>query len=82
MRTAKEIRAYLKQQHWYKDFVRNTKKRGDTSLILKPCIRGYNGRYTITRAFTWYLTSQGHDVWEYRSRLFSQWYDKGRRDKK
>lgn len=75
MRTAKEIRKYLKQQHWYKEYVRNLKFKHLYILF----IRGYQGSCTISSAFVWIDTPEGHTVWSRRNLLFLRWYYRGRR---
>ena len=76
MRTAKEIRNYLKQQKWYKDFVRNTKEEFSKDMV-KYITRGYNRGHTIGSGFTWYLTPQGRGYWKAIDNKFREWYNKG-----
>lgn len=82
MRTAKEIRKYLKQQKWYNEYTYNTKKFAHLcgqkrENYDKDHIRGYEKLRTISGAFLWYETQQGIDVWALRDETFCQWYNKG-----
>lgn len=77
MRTAKEIRRYLKQQHWYKEYVRNVKPRWSKRNIARY-IKGYEGYCTIGGAFFWKKTIQGHRTWMRREELFTNWYNRGK----
>lgn len=78
MRTAKEIRKYLKQQKWYKDFVRNTRFRFKYSKSkAKYVIRGYCKKDTIACAFLWDRIPQDHEYWEAIDNRFRNWYNKG-----
>lgn len=76
MRTAKEIRQYLKQQRWYNDFVHNTRVRYKDRRS-KYIIRGYCKKDTIGCAFLWDHTPQDHEYWEAIYYRFKKWYDKG-----
>lgn len=77
MRTSKEIRQYLKQQHWYKDFVHYTKRENQLyGNYEKVCLRGYFGPETIAYAFLWRRTKEGIRVWRHRDYKFRNWYDK------
>ena len=78
MRTAKEIRQYLMQQRWYKDYVRNVKKHPyRTKESKKEVLRGDKKEDTILFAFSWYLTSQGVEYWTNVWDKFMKWYSKG-----
>lgn len=77
VRTAKEIRQYLRQQRWYKDFLYNTRKSyGKDKKKAKKCLRGYRGSETLLCAFQWYKTPQGQKKWSERALIFRQWYYK------
>lgn len=79
MRTAKEIRQYLKCQPWYKDFVYNNKKYGfGNKAYKKYTLRGYRHAGTISRAFSWCSTKEGLTVWVNRDVAFRAWYVRGR----
>lgn len=78
MRTAKEIRRYLKQQHWYKEYVRNAKSIRLKSYYLFH-VRGYKGKSTISNAFFWDSSPQGHNIWNHRDVLFVNWYNRGKK---
>lgn len=75
MRTAKEIRKYLIQQRWYKDFVSNLRYRG--SNVIKKITRGYLKKDTVSCGFMWDATPQGHDYWHRINDTFINWYNKG-----
>ena len=82
MRTAKEIRKYLKQQKWYKDFIYNAKKHAEIWNIIYPhdeknFIRGYKKEMTISSAFIWVEDWQGSTKWSSRDKNFVNWYNKG-----
>lgn len=77
MRTSKEIRWYLKQQHWYKEYVRETSKFPD--YIRMRAVRGYFGIDTISEAFFWSDTPQGQNTWFHRDVLFVNWYNRGKK---
>lgn len=81
MRTAKEIRKYLKQQKWYNEYTYNAKKfalyiREDKNYC-NDHVRGYEKSRTISGAFLWDGTQQGIDVWSLRDGAFCEWYNKG-----
>lgn len=78
MRTAKEIRRYLKQQHWYKEYVSNLKPIWTRRNMICH-IRGYKGDCTISAAFLWDATLQGCDTWRRRDKLFTNWYNRGKK---
>lgn len=79
MRTAKEIRQYLKMQKWYKDYVRNVKnERSLQKKDKKAILRGYNKYATISGAFFWNNTYQGLVFWAKVDEKFLKWYSKGR----
>lgn len=75
MRTAKEIRQYLVQQRWYKDFVRNVSKYSKNHS--KEFLRGYYKENTISGGFFWADTMQGHDYWSRIENNFYSWYKRG-----
>lgn len=79
MRTAKEIRNYLKQQKWYKDFVRNTRLRYryHNKNTVKYVLRGYCKIDTIKCAFYWDRTPQYYKYWKAMDGKFRNWYNKG-----
>lgn len=88
MRTAKEIRQYLKSKPWYKDFVYNVKKspyeykskytRTIRKADAKRVLKGYFGLETLEAAFSWHRTKEGPYTWALRDQLFEQWYEKGK----
>lgn len=73
MRTAKEIRRYLKQQHWYKEYVRNIANE-ENKTYCRKFIRGYEGRVSIICAFRWLMNPQRVEVWV--NYLFMNWYNR------
>lgn len=77
MRTAREIRKYLKQQHWYKEYKRCVKATcfytGDLF------IRGYKGEVTISSALSWRGSPSGYKAWKHRCLLFHRWYKRGKK---
>lgn len=77
MRIAKEIRRYLKQQHWYKEYVREVSKFPDYIRI--RALRGYFGIYTIGSTFFWDDTPQNVHTWSHRDYLFIRWYNRGKK---
>ena len=80
MRTAKEIRQYLIQQRWYKDYVRNVKKNLYlTKKDKKEFLKGYQGDCTILYAFCWIETLQGSVYWSNVWDKFMKWYSKGKK---
>ena len=82
MRTAKEIRNYLSQQLWYKEYIRNSKKFAKSYKMVetnygKDIIRGYEKSRTICAAFIWSETMQGADIWVSINNKFIEWYNRG-----
>lgn len=75
MRTAKEIRAYLKQQHWYKEYVRKARSYPNT---FNRSIRGYFGESTLYAAFFWGCGRE-ISIWCHRKDLFVDWYNRGKK---
>lgn len=78
MRTAKEIRQYLRQQKWYKDYVYNVKKN-IRDPYRSEALRGYMKIQTISAPFLWDETPQGDYYWRRIDDKFMKWYDKGRK---
>lgn len=78
MRTAKEIRRYLKQQHWYKEYVRNIANE-ENKTYCRKFIRGYEGGVSIIGAFRWLRAPQRVEVWVVRNYLFMNWYNRGKK---
>lgn len=78
MRTAKEIRNYLKQQKWYNDFVyytkKNLRKQPKYSKYIRNALKGYHKDLTIHNAFCWSDTKEGYYVWKFRHLKFNDWY--------
>lgn len=86
MRTAKEIRQYLKCQPWYNNFKYYTKTSRcyywhDKSSS-KKALRGYRYVDTISVAFSWRYTIEGFDVWDQRDMTFRKWYFKNENTEK
>ena len=77
MRTAREIRKYLKQQHWYKEYVRDVAKVPDYLRI--RAVRGYLGINTTNSAFFWCDAPQDIRAWSHRDDLFVNWYNRGKK---
>lgn len=75
MRTAREIRRYLKQQHWYKEYVRKARRYPN---IFNRAIRGYLGEDTLYGAFDF---GYGHEflIWYHRQVFFYDWYNRGKK---
>lgn len=76
MRTAKEIRQYIKQQRWYNDFKKNIEKYGFPHSA-NDFLRGYYKENTISGGFFWQITSQGVEYWGEIEKKFCYWYKKG-----
>lgn len=84
MRTAKEIRKYLKQQKWYKDYIYNAKRDAKIWGRIYPrdeknFIRGYKKEGTICGAFFWMDAFIGSSKWSLRDKNFVKWYNKGKK---
>lgn len=82
MRTAKEIRQYLRQQRWNKEYIYNARRFGTVYRMIdtnhgNDFIRGYEKIRTICAAFIWSKTIEGSDVWNLRDINFRKWYSKG-----
>ena len=77
MKTEKEIKEYLENKVWYKEFVKNTINQLPKEIngYLHQVISGKNGRGTISSAFTWSLTEEGREYWEEIAKKFISWYD-------
>lgn len=79
MRTEKQIKDWLKEQSWYADYVFNCVKRAtnlnDTIQHLEKALDGNLRIDTITKAFLWAETPQGHVFWMKINDKFKRWYN-------
>lgn len=75
MRTAKEVRRYMRRQAWYRDFRRIILTEKSLSLLEKiRILRGKYGDDTLMDTFTWEDTVQGYEFWRSAMVAMFDWY--------
>lgn len=74
MKTADEIKGWLRKQDWFGAFVKNIEEYYHNDDMLSDIINGEHGRTTILVAFTWRDTEEGHDFWRNIENKFLFWY--------
>lgn len=75
MKTAKEVKQWLERKSWYKDFKDAVIENYIYDSEFK--LRILNGEFlerTISGAFQWDRTKEGHDVWHDRNLEFKNWF--------
>lgn len=75
LKTPQQVRQYIRRQAWYSSFKELVMTEWGRSLW--ECIRtlwGYDGAATITNAFDWDKTVQGHKHWQIVDECFTAWY--------
>lgn len=78
MKTAEQIKEYLKTQDWFKLYIFNIIKDTFHSDIVENIISALNGEYlsaTISGAFVWGHTPEGHTYWNLIDVEFKKWYN-------
>ena len=78
MKTAEQIKEYLKTQDWFKLYIFNTIKDDNHSDIVEHIVLALNGKYltnTISSAFIWDNTPEGHTYWNLIDVEFRKWYN-------
>lgn len=75
MKTADEIKEWLRKQDWFGAFVKNVEEYYYNDGMLSDIINGKRGRTTILEAFTWRDTEEGRDFWCNIEKQYLEWYD-------
>ena len=76
MRTKEEIKKWLEEKPWFKNYVKNIylQRLDFNPSTMERFLSGSKGEDTISGAFTWCGTSEEHKFWECVNKEFHNWY--------
>lgn len=77
MKTPKQIRHWMQQQEWFESFKEQTieyYKKQSLPEVAEKILNGESGSKTISGAFPWICSREGHSYWESKDQKFMTWY--------
>lgn len=74
IRTAVEVRRFLESRSWYHEWVSGLEQSSYDKDDREAFLEGEYYERSVTDAFNWDSTPQGHDVWSKRCLEFISWY--------
>ena len=75
MKTAEQIREWLRDKPWYEQYKMNLFREKDSSMESRECLSGQSGLHTISKAFCWGTTEEGFDFWNDVDGKFTDWFE-------
>ena len=74
-KTPRQVRQWIRLQPWYYSFKELVMKEWDRPILERlMTLWGFDGAATITNAFDWDKTFQGHKHWQIVDDCFTAWY--------